>query len=195
MKNSNTPKCSIENCDRAMSARGWCKMHYQRWYKNGDPMNPGKYASHRTPEESFAARTEGQGDCIVWTGHKYGHGYGSIWVDGKNVAAHRYAWERANGPIPDGMQVDHICWNPSCVKTEHLRVATPSQNNSHLSGRESTKKSPGPRNVYPARNGWRVIVTKNGKQHYFGAYDSIEEAAKVAEKARAELFREFSGKG
>src|SRR5699024_1461993 len=48
-------------------------------------MNPGKYASHRTPEESFAARTEWQGDCIVWTGHRYGIGYGSIWVDSKNV--------------------------------------------------------------------------------------------------------------
>ena len=31
------PKCRVEGCDRDKTVRGWCKMHYERWRKNGDP--------------------------------------------------------------------------------------------------------------------------------------------------------------
>ena len=30
-------RCSVEDCDRTVLARGWCKTHYQRWTKHGDP--------------------------------------------------------------------------------------------------------------------------------------------------------------
>lgn len=30
-------KCSEENCDSIVLARGWCRKHYLRWYRNGDP--------------------------------------------------------------------------------------------------------------------------------------------------------------
>lgn len=29
--------CAVDECDRAVKARGWCLMHYKRWSKNGDP--------------------------------------------------------------------------------------------------------------------------------------------------------------
>lgn len=30
--------CSIENCERPVTGRGWCSMHYQRWLNHGDPL-------------------------------------------------------------------------------------------------------------------------------------------------------------
>lgn len=30
--------CSIDTCDNPVLARGWCKKHYLRWYKHGDPL-------------------------------------------------------------------------------------------------------------------------------------------------------------
>lgn len=195
MQNTNTKTCSIENCERPSYCRGWCTLHYNRWYRTGDPMNPGKYASHRTPEESFAARTEWQGDCIVWTGHRYGIGYGSIWVDSKNVPAHRYAWEREKGPIPEDMFIDHTCHNPPCVNVEHLRIATPSQNNSYLSGPDKSNGKSGLRNVYWVHEKWRVSAIKDGKTYVFGYFEDLDEAAAVAEQARSELYGEFAGRG
>jgi hypothetical protein len=32
--------CKVEGCDRATEARGWCALHYRRWRRNGDPLNP-----------------------------------------------------------------------------------------------------------------------------------------------------------
>jgi hypothetical protein len=39
--------CAVEGCDREVRARGWCNMHYARWYRHGDPLalrpKPGKF--------------------------------------------------------------------------------------------------------------------------------------------------------
>lgn len=47
---------------------------------------------------------------------------------GKVVYAHRFAYESARGPLPPGMQIDHICNVRACVNTEHLQVVTPWEN-------------------------------------------------------------------
>ena len=109
--------------------------------------------------------------------------------------AHRYAWEREHGTIPDGVFIDHICQNPPCVNVEHLRLATIQENNFHRAGPTKGNKYSGLRNVYPKNSGWMVRLKKYGKPHYFGTFNTIEEAAQVAAKAREKLFGEYAGKG
>jgi hypothetical protein len=55
-------------------------------------------------------------------------GYGKFWRDGKTVSAHRVAYELFVGPIPAGMQIDHLCRNRLCVRPEHLQLATVREN-------------------------------------------------------------------
>lgn len=65
--------------------------------------------------------------CWNWKSFVNNHGYGRFWtgmVDGKNVAAHRFAFFYWHGPIPDGLVVDHVCNNKKCVRPEHLRAIT-----------------------------------------------------------------------
>ena len=69
-----------------------------------------------------------QGDCWLWTaGNANGYGRFSI-GGGRLVASHRFAWELLVGPIPKGLQVDHLCRTPACVNPEHLEPVTQREN-------------------------------------------------------------------
>lgn len=187
-----TKQCSVDGCASTSRARGYCNRHYLRAIRHGDP-TAGRDV-YSSPEDAFKARTRWRGDCLEWTGSHNGAGYGEIRVNYKLIYAHRYAWERVNGPIPEGMVIDHICMNPKCVNMMHLRTATASQNNSHLPGAQPNSTSQ-VRNVHRSGNRWMVKVGRNGEYHNFGTYDTVKEAAKVAEAARKELFGEFAGRG
>ena len=65
-------------------------------------------------------------DCIVIP--KGYPGYRKVYHEGKSVYAHRRAWEKANGPIPEGMEVCHRCNNKGCENPDHLYVASHKQN-------------------------------------------------------------------
>jgi hypothetical protein len=68
------------------------------------------------------------GKCLVFSGVKNDNGYGFVSVCGKMVRVHRYVWEKANGKIPEGMVVDHLCRNRACCNIAHLRIVTSRQN-------------------------------------------------------------------
>ena len=181
--------CVIDWCDKPRGRRrGMCDGHYQRYLKGQDMDKPFK-VNTRSPEESLALRTVHEGDCIIWTGAKSDRGYGKIYLNGttKNYV-HRYVWERDNGPIPAGMEIDHTCWNRACVNPDHLRLTTRKQNTENLSGPRKSNLS-GHRGVSRCRNGkWYVRVHHNGKCHYGGVHETLEEAAEAAREMRARLF-------
>lgn len=70
--------------------------------------------------------------CWLWTGKIERNGYGRFWLNGSQTSAHRFAYETWNGPIPKGMQIDHVksrgCTNRHCVNPDHLEVVTSREN-------------------------------------------------------------------
>ena len=185
--------CSIDGCEKPTRARSWCGAHYQRWQAHGDPLGGGN-EQYATPEEAFLARTEpivGDPGCIIWTRGTDSGGYGQLSVNGRIVRAHRYAWERENGPIPDGLWIDHKCWNRLCVNVDHLRPATHQQNMQNRSG-----AMPGrglPRGVARNGRGYSARVSHNGTDHHLGTFSTPGEASAAAQAKRAILFGEFAG--
>lgn len=68
------------------------------------------------------------GPCWEWTKGQRGAGYGSFRLDGRPQRAHCVAYEWANGPVPDGMELDHLCRNRICVRPSHLEAVTHREN-------------------------------------------------------------------
>lgn len=74
-------------------------------------------------------------ECWRWNGAENGSGYGRFHLGGRSVAAHRVAYELMVGPISEGLVIDHLCRNPSCVNPAHLEPVT---------GRENTLRGMSP---------------------------------------------------
>ncbi len=47
---------------------------------------------------------------------------------GRNLWAHRVAYELFRFPIPNGLQIDHLCRNRACVNPWHLEPVTSREN-------------------------------------------------------------------
>lgn len=97
---------------------------------SGTPM---KYRDN--PGARIWPRLVKNGECMEWAGSRNEHGYGGMRVDGVAIKAHRYAYELANGPIPDGMDVLHSCDNPPCCNPEHLSLGDAKKNAQEMVGR------------------------------------------------------------
>ncbi len=60
--------------------------------------------------------------CWLWTAYTMPNGYGKVGRNGKVHLAHRVAYEMEHGPIPAGLQVDHLCRVRHCVRTSHMEL-------------------------------------------------------------------------
>jgi len=78
--------------------------------------------------ERFERKVDKAGDCWLWIAYIRRDGYGYFWVDGKMVYSHRFAYEHYVGPIPAGLQLDHLCRVRNCVRPSHLEPVTQQEN-------------------------------------------------------------------
>lgn len=71
--------------------------------------------------------------CWMWQ-RALRNGYGYLSVGGRDenggrrIYAHRRLYEMANGLIPSGLQLDHLCRNRACVRPDHLEPVTCTEN-------------------------------------------------------------------
>lgn len=79
--------------------------------------------------EDMTRRINIQADeCWEWSGNKSASGYGLLTIKGSRRVVHRVLYELLVGPIPDGLQLDHLCRNRLCVNPDHLEPVTQREN-------------------------------------------------------------------
>ena len=66
--------------------------------------------------------------CWIWQGYVLPTGYGQLIIRQRKWRAHRYMWTMMRGPIPDGLDLDHLCRNRLCINPQHLEPVTRREN-------------------------------------------------------------------
>lgn len=128
------------------------------------------------------------GDEIGWLD---GDGYRRTKLEGKTLFLHVVAWELMNGPVPQGMEVDHRDGNPANNAISNLRLATKGQNMHNSRIRKTNTTGFKGVNWNKSSGKFQVQLMLDRKKIHGGYFESAEEANVVAMQLRAAAHGEF----
>jgi hypothetical protein len=181
-----TGECKQDGCTKHKGrAFGYCNAHYSRLSKGRDMTAPIRDV-HATDEARFWSKVDKSGECWTWTG-AVTMGYGVFRIGEGNRVAHRVSYEWKNGAIPEGAEVDHMCFTRGCVNPDHLRLLSHSLNGQNRASANSNSKS-GVRGVYWNEPGgvWIAKAMLNREAHTIGRFTDLAEAEKAVSEWRRE---------
>lgn len=102
---------------RTDAGKGWIK---------GQPLRFVNGHNRRLAPVEYLPEDRGhETPCFIWQRHLDENGYGRA---SRRTLAHRLYYERARGPVPEGLELDHLCRVPACVNPDHLEPVTHVEN-------------------------------------------------------------------
>lgn len=91
--------------------------------------NPGQQKRlNKAPIERFFDKVEITTSCWLWHGTVSRSGYGSFSIRNRDGRSHRFTYELFIGPLPSGLEIDHLCKVRNCVNPEHLEAVSHREN-------------------------------------------------------------------
>jgi len=132
--------CAVDGCQKAIFNKGksLCGMHYYRLLRNGATDRLVNQEKKKDWVERFWSKVNKTDACWEWVSAIDTYGYGIFqrsYPKRQSIKAHRVAYELVVGQIPDGLTLDHLCYNTKCVNPEHLEPVTKSENSSRAAAR------------------------------------------------------------
>ncbi|MEU4016199.1 HNH endonuclease signature motif containing protein [Microbacterium sp. NPDC028030] len=94
--------------------------HYLRIWKHGSADLPGRPTLAEVLNQGIQSRD----GCWIWGGPISSSGYGRI----GSLYTHRVSYEIHVGAIPEGLQIDHLCFEKLCANPDHLEAVTQEEN-------------------------------------------------------------------
>lgn len=202
--------CKVEGCEKPQICRGFCKSHYNRFMKYGNPKKRccGDFNEYEFIEEDKTYNfnlynRKGEivskftiDECDFNFVSKYRWSINDKYVStngyksGESNRLHRLLLNLEYG---DERQGDHINGNTLDNRRANLRIVT--KNDNAKNRKVNSNNTSGRRGVYfEIRRGkpkWRISLSIDGKLKSFGDYDSIEEAILVREKVESNFYGNF----
>ena len=133
-----TDICLVPDCSKPSRARALCVAHYHRLRRYGDPLGSGaprfpdletRIWSRIDKDGPVPAHRPELGPCWIWTGQVNNKGYGLVCARGRKRAVHVVVYELTIGPVPDGLELDHVCRNTLCCRPgDHTEPVTHAEN-------------------------------------------------------------------
>ena len=126
-------ECTIEGCSDPVfvKSRGWCRKHYSRWHRHGDPLKTKYDRAQGSDLERWWSKVEQTDTCWLWKGSLDRHGYGQFDTTGgghKNHRAHRWGYQALIRPLDETETLDHLCRVHACVNPAHLEPVLHAEN-------------------------------------------------------------------
>lgn len=124
--------CDIPDCTKINYGKGYCKMHYLRTWRRGDPnivLHAHSNYHGKTLKEIFESKfiRGNDNECWDWKGYLQ-KGYGHIRYKSKKYTASRLSYELYVGSLDSKMSICHTCHRPICVNPNHLYLGTHQEN-------------------------------------------------------------------
>lgn len=123
--------CSITDCDKTAISRTWCRNHYRRWKKHGDPLGGRTCRGEVAAYLANVVLPFSGDDCLLWPYSRTAKGYAQVRHEGRIDRVHVLVCERVRGPRPfNGADAAHSCGNGhlGCVNPHHLSWKTHAEN-------------------------------------------------------------------
>lgn len=123
--------CSIDGCGRQYSAKGLCKIHYMRMWKNGDPLLVRRPRGEAQKFYTDVVLPYSGDDCLIWPFSRNRKGYGTVRRNGYTGIASHFVCQDTRGPRPSlDHEAAHSCGNGGlgCVTKGHISWKTRVEN-------------------------------------------------------------------
>lgn len=120
-----------------------------------------------------------------------GNGYIKIAINNRAHHAHRLAWLYVHGSLPSN-GIDHVDGNPSNNRIANLRPATQAENMRNIGKRSRNTSGFKGVSFHKQSGKWIVRAKYEGKNRYFGLYDTAEQAAAAYDAVIRSIHGEFA---
>lgn len=120
--------CAVPECVGPHSAHGYCSKHAARFKRHGDPLGGQQRRSGSLIERALADLDQPAEGCWEWSGKLNDSGYGYFRVGRRIHRVHIVTYEHFVGPVPEGLELDHLCRNRACARPDHLEAVTHAEN-------------------------------------------------------------------
>lgn len=120
--------CEVVDCNVPQLCKGMCRPHRRRVLLYGSPHERRMLYGEPLAVRLFAKVRVAENGCWLFEPAVKVAWYGKVKTDWGAANVHVIVWNWLRGPVPDGLELDHLCRNKACCNPDHLEAVSHKEN-------------------------------------------------------------------